>query len=155
MFIPILKVILEIWSTLSSPWTSSCSWQSSPQKIPPNRPLTTCYHCHCTQWSPQKRTKIEALVPEIWSTPSSPWTSSIILFIAKFTTKTTTNSTTNMLSLPLYLVITTKMELRFKLSLLSYSTKDKQKCDTHIHTSPIEATALQVWPKNIKVFLLI
>ena len=66
MSIPILLVVLEIWSTRSSPWTPSCSWQSSPWRPPPTRPLASCYRCHYTQWSPQKDgIKIRALVVEL------------------------------------------------------------------------------------------
>ena len=66
MSIPVLLVILEIWSTRSSPWTSSCSWQSSSWRPPPTWPLTSCYHCHYTQWSPQKNgIKIRAFVAEL------------------------------------------------------------------------------------------
>ena len=66
MSIPILLVVLEIWSTRSSPWTPSCSWQSSPWRPPPTRPLAACYRCHYTQWSPQKDgIKIRALVVEL------------------------------------------------------------------------------------------
>ena len=66
MSIPILIVVLEIWSTRSSPWIPSCSWQSSPWRPPPTRPLASCYRCHYTQWSPQKDgIKIRALVVEL------------------------------------------------------------------------------------------
>ncbi len=62
MSIPILKVILEIRSTHSSPWTPSCSWQSSPRSPPPSWSLSSCYHFHCTQWSPQKDWRFEFLL---------------------------------------------------------------------------------------------
>ena len=66
MSIPILIVVLEIWSTRSSSWTPSCSWQYSPWRPPPTRPLASCYCCHYTQWSPQNDgIKIRALVVEL------------------------------------------------------------------------------------------